>query len=69
LTPQEPLFNSQGWHPLVIYTRVAVLIGHPYWITKQHQKKYQGKNGFIVVTQVTEHCHSEIANLLSTGCY
>jgi 1-acyl-sn-glycerol-3-phosphate acyltransferase len=67
--PSEPLFNSQGWHPLVTYNRVAVLIGHPYWITKQHQKKYQGKNGKSLVAQVTEHCHSEIASLLSLGCY
>ena len=36
--PSEPLFNQAGWHPLVLYRRVAVLIGRPYWITPQHQK-------------------------------
>ncbi len=25
--PSEPLFNQSGWHPLVIYSRVAILIG------------------------------------------
>jgi len=27
--PSEPLFNQEGWHPLVIYRRVAILIGRP----------------------------------------
>jgi hypothetical protein len=30
--PSEPLFNQPGWHPLVIYHRVAVLIGRPYCV-------------------------------------
>ncbi len=67
--PSEPLFNQPGWHPLVIYNRVAVLIGHPYWITSQHHKQYQGKQAKTVVAELTEHCHSEISNLLREGCY
>ncbi|MEA5506842.1 lysophospholipid acyltransferase family protein [Halotia wernerae UHCC 0503] len=67
--PSEPLFNQSGWHPLVIYRRVVVLIGRPYWITPQHQKKYHGKQAKIVVAELTEHCHTEIANLLHQGCY
>ncbi|MBH8554314.1 1-acyl-sn-glycerol-3-phosphate acyltransferase [Nostocaceae cyanobacterium CENA357] len=67
--PSEPLFKQSGWHPLVIYRRVAVLIGRPYWITPQHQKKYHGKQAKTVVAELTEHCHSEIANLLHQGCY
>ena len=67
--PSEPLFNQPGWHPLVIYRRVAVLIGRPYWITPQQQKKYHGKQARTVVAELTEHCHGEISNLLRQGCY
>ncbi|QMS91156.1 1-acyl-sn-glycerol-3-phosphate acyltransferase [Nostoc edaphicum CCNP1411] len=67
--PSEPLFNQSGWHPLVIYRRVAVLIGRPYWITPQHHKKYHGKQARTVVAELTEHCHDEISNLLRQGCY
>ncbi|WP_375474024.1 lysophospholipid acyltransferase family protein [uncultured Nostoc sp.] len=67
--PSEPLFNQSGWHPLVIYRRVAVLIGRPYWITPQHHKKYHGKQARTVVAELTQHCHGEISNLLRQGCY
>ncbi|WP_066381962.1 MULTISPECIES: 1-acyl-sn-glycerol-3-phosphate acyltransferase [unclassified Anabaena] len=67
--PGEPLFNQAGWHPLVIYHRVAVLIGRPYWITPQHQQQYYGKQAKNVVADLTTYCHSEIANLLIQGCY
>ena len=67
--PSEPLFNQAGWHPLVLYRRVAVLIGRPYWITPQHQKKYHGKQARTVVAELTEHCHGEISDLLRQGCY
>ena len=67
--PSEPLFNQSGWHPLVFYRRVAVLIGRPYWITPQHQQKYHGKQARTVVAELTEHCQGEISNLLCQGCY
>ncbi|MEH2056714.1 MAG: 1-acyl-sn-glycerol-3-phosphate acyltransferase [Nostoc sp.] len=67
--PSEPLFNQGGWHPVVIYRRVAVLIGRPYWITPQHHQKYHGKQARTVVAELTEHCHGEISNLLRQGCY
>lgn len=67
--PSEPLFNQPGLHPLVIYRRVAVLIGRPYWIRPQDQQKYHGKQGKTVVTELTEYCHNEIATLLNQGCY
>jgi 1-acyl-sn-glycerol-3-phosphate acyltransferase len=67
--PSEPLFNQPGWHPLVIYNRVAVLIGRPYWIRPQHQQQYQGKQAKTVVAELTEHCYGEITNLLHEGCY
>jgi 1-acyl-sn-glycerol-3-phosphate acyltransferase len=67
--PSEPLFNQSGWHPLVIYRRVAILIGRPYWVTPQQGQQYQGKQAKTVVAEVTNHCQTEIANLLRQGCY
>ena len=67
--PSEPLFNQAGWHPLVIYRRVAVLIGRPYWITPQQRQQYQGKQAKTVVADLTDRCQTEIANLLRQGCY
>ncbi|MFQ4146964.1 1-acyl-sn-glycerol-3-phosphate acyltransferase [Chlorogloeopsis sp. ULAP02] len=67
--PSEPLFNQPGWHPLVIYNRVAVLIGRPYWIRPQHQQQYQGKQAKTVVAELTKHCYGEITSLLHQGCY
>jgi len=67
--PSEPLFNQGGWHPLVIYSRVAVLIGRPYWVTQAQQQQYQGKQAKAVVAQLTQHCRGEIATLLRQGCY
>jgi 1-acyl-sn-glycerol-3-phosphate acyltransferase len=67
--PSEPFFQHSGWHPIVIYRRVAVLIGHPYWITSQNQQKYHGKQARSAVNELTEQCHSEIASLLRQGCY
>jgi len=67
--PTEPLFNQAGWHPLVIYHRVAVLIGRPYWIKLQQRKQYQGKQARTVVSELTNYCQEEIANLLRQGCY
>jgi 1-acyl-sn-glycerol-3-phosphate acyltransferase len=67
--PSEPLFNQAGWHPLVIYRRVAILIGRPYWIMKWQQQKYQGKQAKTVVADLTHHCQAEIASLLQQGCY
>ncbi|MGF1991016.1 MAG: lysophospholipid acyltransferase family protein [Nostoc sp. ZfuVER08] len=65
--PSEPLFQQSGWHPLVVYRRVAVLIGRPYWITPQHQKRYHGKQARTVVAELTEYCHNEISDLLRQG--
>lgn len=62
--PSEPLFNQAGWHPLVIYQRVAVLIGRPFWIKPQHRQQYQGKQAKAIVEEITNHCRGEIASML-----
>ncbi|MBF2065827.1 MAG: 1-acyl-sn-glycerol-3-phosphate acyltransferase [Calothrix sp. C42_A2020_038] len=67
--PSEPLFNQPGWHPLVVYRRVAILIGHPYWIKSQHREMYQGKKAKALVSEISSYCHSEITGLLKEGVY
>jgi 1-acyl-sn-glycerol-3-phosphate acyltransferase len=67
--PSEPLFQKPGLHPMIIYRRVVVLIGRPLWITPQAKKQYQGKQAKNLVTELSQQCHSEIANLLRQGCY
>jgi 1-acyl-sn-glycerol-3-phosphate acyltransferase len=62
--PSEPLFNQPGWHPMVIYQRVNVLIGHPIWINPTQQQQYQGKQARRLVADLTNHCHAEISSLL-----
>jgi 1-acyl-sn-glycerol-3-phosphate acyltransferase len=62
--PSEPLFDRSGWHPVAIYHRVNVAIGRPYWITEPQRQQYRGKKGKAAVTELTEYCHQEIADLV-----
>jgi 1-acyl-sn-glycerol-3-phosphate acyltransferase len=62
--PSEPLFNQSGWHPLVFYHKVQIVVGRPYWITSTQREQYQGKQGKTVVHQLTRYCQAEIAHLL-----
>lgn len=66
--PSEPLFDQNGWHPLVIYRRVAVLIGRPYRISASMRQQYQGKQAKTVVADLTNYCQAEIVELLRQGC-
>lgn len=66
--PSEPLFDRPGWHPVIVYQRVNVLIGRPYWVTVDRQQQYRGKKAKAVVAELTEHCQREIAQLLDRGC-
>ncbi len=63
--PSEPLFDRAGFHPVVVYRHVRVLIGRPYWITKQQRQQYQGKQAKILTRELTDYCRGEIANLLN----
>jgi 1-acyl-sn-glycerol-3-phosphate acyltransferase len=67
--PSEPLFDQPGWHPMVVYQNVSVLIGRPYWIRASQRADYQGKQARSLVTEITNECHAEINRLLSQGCY
>jgi hypothetical protein len=65
--PSEPLFQSSGWHPMVVYRRVDVLVGKPVWITPAQRDSYQGKQAKIVVADLIAQCQAEISSLLRYG--
>ncbi|MEX0272393.1 lysophospholipid acyltransferase family protein [Leptolyngbyaceae cyanobacterium UHCC 1019] len=67
--PSEPLFDQPGWHPMIVYQQVSVLIGRPYWIKRSQRADYQGKQARSLVAEITNECHAEIAQLLTQGCY
>jgi 1-acyl-sn-glycerol-3-phosphate acyltransferase len=67
--PSEPLFAQTGWHPMVIYQHVNILIGRPRWIQRSQQEYYLGKQAKSIVADLTQQCHSEIETLLKQGCY
>ena len=67
--PSEPLFAQTGWHPMVIYQRVNLLIGRPRWIRSIDREQYQGKHARTMVTELTQQCREEIDDLLHKGCY
>lgn len=65
--PSEPLFNQAGRHPLVLYQRVNVLVGRPHWISPSERQGYRGKGARTVINDLSEHCRSEIKDLLCQG--
>lgn len=65
--PSEPLFDRDGWHPVVTYQRVHVMCGRPYWLTAQQYQQYRGKQAKQIVATLTEYCRSEILELLSAS--
>lgn len=65
--PSEPLFQQEGWHPVVVYKRVNLLVGRPVWITQSQRKAYSGKQAKTVVDDLIGQCQAEIAGLLHQG--
>lgn len=62
--PSEPLFSGSGLHPVVIYERLYVFIGHPYWITPQQQAQYRGKHRKQLANNLSNYCRQEIITML-----
>ncbi|MBD1853520.1 lysophospholipid acyltransferase family protein [Leptolyngbya sp. FACHB-711] len=62
--PSEPLFDQPGWHPMVIYQKVDVIVGRPMWVTPAQRESYQGKQAKTVVADLTQYCREEIDRLL-----
>ncbi|MBW4525763.1 MAG: 1-acyl-sn-glycerol-3-phosphate acyltransferase [Phormidium tanganyikae FI6-MK23] len=67
--PAEPLFDQEGWHPLVLYQDVNILIGHPIWITSAQRADYQGKYAKKAVVELVDRAQTEIKTLLHQGYF
>ncbi|MGJ3250128.1 MAG: lysophospholipid acyltransferase family protein [Elainellaceae cyanobacterium] len=65
--PSEPLFDQPGWHPMVVYNRVNILVGQPLWITDAQRSNYGGKQAKSMVAGLTDYCSQQIKSLLETG--
>lgn len=63
--PSEALFDHPGWHPMVVYRHLDVLIGRPYWIGASKQEAMRGKSSKGAVLGISRYCQKEIASLLS----
>ncbi len=65
----EPFFERQGLHPMLIYHRVNVLIGRPYLINPTQKQEYKGKQAKKLALDLTHYCQDQITELLKQGCY
>jgi 1-acyl-sn-glycerol-3-phosphate acyltransferase len=65
--PSEPLFNREGWHPILVYQQAIVLVGQPWVVTDSHRQDYQQQGGRQLVQDLTAHCHTEVQRLLQRG--
>ncbi len=67
--PSEPLFDSWGWHPVIVYRRVNILFGRPIWITEAERQQYRGRRGSLQAKELTQFCSHQISELLHQGCH
>lgn len=65
----EPFFERQGLHPMLVYHRVQVLIGRPYLISTKQKQEYKGKQAKKLALDLTNYCQDQITELLKEGCY
>ncbi|MEN9565533.1 MAG: hypothetical protein RLZZ69_729, partial [Cyanobacteriota bacterium] len=65
----EPFFERQGLHPMLVYHRVHVLIGRPYLINPLQKQEYKGKQAKLLTRDLTNYCQAQITELLKEGCY
>jgi 1-acyl-sn-glycerol-3-phosphate acyltransferase len=65
--PSEPLFDQNGWHPLVVYHAVNVMVGTPITVNADDQQGFQGKQGRILSRKLTQQCQTDVHHLLEQG--
>ena len=65
----EPFFQRQGLHPMLVYHRVNVLIGRPYLINSTQKQEYKGRQAKKLAQDLTYYCQEQITELLREGCY
>jgi 1-acyl-sn-glycerol-3-phosphate acyltransferase len=64
LDPQEPLFQEQGWHPLVIYREVEMIVGKPRYLSLEEQWNYDHGKARSVTLQLTQELEATVKGLL-----
>ncbi len=64
--PSEPLFQQGGWHSIVFYQRVTMLVGHPWQISATEQDRYRS-GGKAIARELSERCQQSIQALLTEG--
>ena len=52
---------------MLVYHRVRVAIGRPYWIDRGRKLQYKGRKAKILITELTDYCQNQIAKLLKEG--
>ena len=67
--PNEPFFQRQGQHPMLIYHRVHVAVGRPYLINKARKQEYKGRKAKVLATDLTDYCQTQITELLKKEIY
>ena len=65
----EPFFDRQGLHPMLVYHRVHVAIGRPYFISAVQKREYKGRQARKLALDLTNYCQTRITDLLQEGCY
>jgi 1-acyl-sn-glycerol-3-phosphate acyltransferase len=65
----EPFFERQGLHPMLIYHRAKVSIGRPYLINSTQKQEYKGKRAKELALDLTHYCQDEIVKLLQQEYY
>ena len=64
----EPLFQRDGFHPMVMYHRVELLFGRPYHINREKKQQYKGRQARKLVNGLSDYCQTQIFELLQEGC-
>ena len=67
--PNEPFFERQGLHPMLVYHRAKVAIGRPYFINSSQKEEYKGRQAKELALDLTHYCQDEITQLLQQECY
>jgi 1-acyl-sn-glycerol-3-phosphate acyltransferase len=64
IDPLEPLFQTDGWHPVVLYQDVTLRLGEPFAV-KPYRDRYHGRQASIVVKDITNLLSRQISELLA----
>jgi 1-acyl-sn-glycerol-3-phosphate acyltransferase len=65
--PSEALFQSGGWHSVILYRQVDVFIGHPLLIDEGLRSRYRGSSAANAVKEITQTSWMQIAEMLAAS--